>query len=400
MKVMLTGAYGFIGSALCRRLAVGNTLIGIDCGGDFSSPKDFLTKQTDLTDFSEVEQLCKEHTPDVVIHCAGIAHQKIGTIDSAAYMRVNSEATENLARRASEANPDVSFIFLSSISVYGEDPHPGGIRSAVTSEFHRAGITQITRIKQKKTKNDAGVDEEGECRPSSDYAASKLDAERRLIALFDAGKLDNLTILRLAPVYDREWSLNLDRRVFAPGKLAYLRFGSGMQRMSALGRPNLVDFIEFLVHRFHRFSQIKKNVSRKDAKTLSGEGYPHVSVVENNPSNRCNLRMNVCDAEPYEFNRIIEVFKKSGIHPNRPVILVPLFPVWVATRVAGTFFPGKKSWFHSCYDKLASDLVFDNTRMLETGFVPRHSLETIFFSGAKKTGLATDAHRLTQTSTD
>ncbi len=87
---------------------------------------------------------------------------------------------------------------------------------------------------------------------------------------------------------------------------------------------------------------------------------------------------NVCDAEAYEFNRIIRVFKKSGIRPDRPVISVPLSVVWFATRIAGVFFPKKREWIHSCYDKLACDLVFDNGRMMGTGFRPRHSLETIF----------------------
>jgi len=94
--------------------------------------------------------------------------------------------------------------------------------------------------------------------------------------------------------------------------------------------------------------------------------------------------LNVCDAEAYEFNRIIEVFRKSGIRPRRPVISVPLFVVWVATRVAGCFFRNKKEWVYSCYDKLAGDLVFDNGRMMETGFRPRHSLETIFSSNSRK----------------
>jgi len=84
------------------------------------------------------------------------------------------------------------------------------------------------------------------------------DAEKRLIALCEDRILRNLIILRLAPVYDREWGLNLDRRVFAPKKMAYLKFGSGNQEMSALGRPNLVDFIEFLYHRLRRLSQIMK----------------------------------------------------------------------------------------------------------------------------------------------
>jgi len=33
---------------------------------------------------------------------------------------------------------------------------------------------------------------------------------------------------------------------------------------------------------------------------------------------------------------------------------------------------------------LAGDLVFDNGRMMETGFRPRHSLETIFSSNSRK----------------
>jgi dTDP-4-dehydrorhamnose reductase len=41
----------------------------------------------------------------VVIHCADIAYQKIGAVDSATYMRVNSEATENLANAAAKTNP-------------------------------------------------------------------------------------------------------------------------------------------------------------------------------------------------------------------------------------------------------------------------------------------------------
>ena len=49
-------------------------------------------------------------------------------------------------------------------------------------------ISQITQIKRTKPRND-GVGEDSECRPSSDYAVSKLDAERRLISLYDEGKL-------------------------------------------------------------------------------------------------------------------------------------------------------------------------------------------------------------------
>lgn len=317
-RILITGANGFIGSVLCGRLARGNKVIGVDITGPADGAFNIAWEQADLTDQDSVSVICEKYSPDVVIHCAGIAHQKIGMVDSATYMRVNSEATENLAKAAAKCNSDLRFIFLSSVSVYGEED---------------LGVS---------------VPEESKCRPSSDYAVSKLDAERRLIALSDGGTLHNLVILRLAPVYDRDWSFNLDRRVLAPAKMAYIRFGSGLQKMSALARPNLVDFIAFL---------LKKS-----------------------PQTETNI-LNVCDTDPYEFNTIIRVFKKSGIQPNRPVISVPLSAVWFTTRMAGALLPSKRNWLHSCYEKLASSLVFDNTRMLETSFRPAHSLETIFTRG-------------------
>ena len=190
--------------------------------------------------------------------------------------------------------------------------------------------------------------EDGECWPSSDYAVSKLDAERRLIALSDDGTLRNVVILRLVPVYDREWSLNLERRVFAPKKVAYLRFGSGLQRMSALARPNLVEFIRYL--------------------------------LEQNGAQGLRI-FNVCDTKPYSFTDIIGAFRQAGRQPLCPVIPVPLSPVWLATRLAGSLFRSNRAWWHACYDKLAGDLIYDNSRMLATGFKPCHSLATIF--GAK-----------------
>jgi len=80
----------------CRRLASDNKVIGVDTAG--VTPGEALNvawEQVDLTDAGSVTAICEKYSPDVVIHCAGIAHQKIGAVDSATYMRVNSKATEN-----------------------------------------------------------------------------------------------------------------------------------------------------------------------------------------------------------------------------------------------------------------------------------------------------------------
>jgi nucleoside-diphosphate-sugar epimerase len=314
-KLLITGSSGFIGKALCEHLHSLNQVIGLDLKENSAGLTNIIYKTSDLSNQDLVRSICDNNRPDIVIHCAGIAHQKAGTVDKASYMRVNSEVTESLAKAACAANPDVHFIFFSTISVYGED-HPV-----------------------------QPVAEGAACTPSSDYAISKLDAEKRLIKLYEQGHLRNLTILRLAPVYDREWSFNLQRRVLSPKKIVFLRFGTGRQKMSALARPNLVEFIEHLL--------------KKSSKDI-GMGI-----------------MNVCDAEPYEFNNIIKIFKRSGLFQFRPVIKIPLPIVWLGIRVAG-FFSGKKNWVNSWYNKLAFDLVFDISKMLQSGFKPQHTLKSIF----------------------
>jgi len=82
--------------------------------------------------------------------------------------------------------------------------------------------------------------------------------------------------------------------------------------------------------------------------------------------------------------RSSESLKKLGIRPRRAVISVPLPVVWVATRIVGCLLRNKREWVYSCYDKLACDLVFDNGRMMGTGFRARYSLETIFSSTIRK----------------
>lgn len=363
MDILITGATGFIGSALCRRLASENNVVGIYHSKKPIKPANIVWEEADLTNGSLIAAICEKYSPDVVIHCAGIAHRKIGALDASHYMRVNSEATENLAKAASKSNPGVCFIFLSSISVYGEDP-------------------QIAQRKQIKTNNNNGVDENIDHKPSSDYACSKLDAERRLIALADDGILCSLIILRLAPVYDRKWTLNLDRRVLAPLHVAYIRFGSGLQKISALARPNLVDFVEFLIRRLPRFLEIDidrypkiAHIDAAENNMQKSQGRQNGLWGEHNPEIHI---FNVCDIEAYEFNKVIQILQDSGIRPTRPVIPVSLSLVWLATRIAGSFFPDKRRWLHACYNKLASSLVFNNEKMLKTGFKPCHSLETIF----------------------
>lgn len=315
--ILVTGDCGFIGKVVCKAFSDHDDVIGVDVL-ESSGDKGYNHIVADILDQSSLREICIKYQPSIIIHCAGIAHQTFNKSKKETYFKVNCDATKTLADIAFGANPDVHFIYLSTVTVYGELPDGTPFR------------------------------ETDKCHPSSDYAYSKLEAEKRLFNFYDSGDLKKIDILRLSPVYDSQLSLNLDRRVFALKKMAYIRFGKGEQKMTAVSRQNLTDFIEFLVNQRERFA----------------ERY-------------CNI-YNVCDEQSYTFNTIIETFKRSPYHPDRFVLNVPLPLVWLATRMAGLVFKGKRQWLHSCYDKLAKDLVFDNRRMLATGFRPKQTLESVF----------------------
>ncbi len=315
--ILVTGGSGFIGQAVCRTLSLTYHVISLDNQSGLIDQKRYVSMNADIEDENALTNICKTYLPDVVIHCAGLAHQRLINKNSAdLYERINSLATEKIARAAFSANPDVYFIFLSSISVYGEK------------------------------QNKKAVGENYNCFPTSDYAQSKLNAENRLNDLYGAKRLKKLDILRLAPVYDAQWSINLEKRVFAPRKMAHLRFGSGNQKMSTLARPNLVAFIDFKVKQdlLQSFSNI----------------------------------INVCDEYPSSFNDIIKIFQKSKYQPSRRVIPIPLSLVEIPVHFLSFLLKTKSVWIYSFYNKLANDLIFENKKMLDTGFKPAHTLETVF----------------------
>jgi nucleoside-diphosphate-sugar epimerase len=89
MNILITGAAGFIGKALCSRLTFDSKVIGVYHKKRPVASANIVLEQADppatrcealragLTDLNPVTAICKKYSPDVVIHCAGIAHQKI-----------------------------------------------------------------------------------------------------------------------------------------------------------------------------------------------------------------------------------------------------------------------------------------------------------------------------------
>ena len=125
--LLITGASGFVGSALCQRLATVEgltpraalrrgsplSLSGIDAVtvADLSADTDWQAALIDV---------------DVVVHAAARVHvmKETATDSLAEFRRVNVQGTLNLARQAAAAGVR-RFIFISSIKVNGETSQPG-----------------------------------------------------------------------------------------------------------------------------------------------------------------------------------------------------------------------------------------------------------------------------------
>ena len=135
MKILVTGAAGFIGSHLCEKLLVdGNTVVGFDNFDPFYertikennlktsiSNESFNLVEGDIRDTESVKELFNEHTFEVVVHLAAKAGVRPSIKDPITYNKVNVLGTLNILEMMKE-NDIKRLVFASSSSVYGDSP--------------------------------------------------------------------------------------------------------------------------------------------------------------------------------------------------------------------------------------------------------------------------------------
>ncbi len=128
MRVAVSGANGFIGQELARRLAQINHLV-LALGRrslDFKDTAGIIpVLAPNLLTHSDGRLLAAQGI-DVLVHCAARVHvmNDVSSDPVAEFHRVNVEGTANIARQAAAARVR-RFIFLSSIKVNGESTEPG-----------------------------------------------------------------------------------------------------------------------------------------------------------------------------------------------------------------------------------------------------------------------------------
>jgi nucleoside-diphosphate-sugar epimerase len=130
MRILITGANGFVGSALCRTLAQSGHIIRAGLRDECSMAEGVAEKAI-VGDISTA----LDWTPwlrgvDAVVHAAARAHVLQDSPDSEKlYLESNTHATLQLAEAAAQAGVR-RFVYLSSIKVNGEETAGGGYKSS------------------------------------------------------------------------------------------------------------------------------------------------------------------------------------------------------------------------------------------------------------------------------
>jgi nucleoside-diphosphate-sugar epimerase len=154
MKCMVTGAAGFIGSHLCRRLLrEGNEVIGVDCFTDFY-PRWIKERNVEplLTEkgFSFIPQDVLELGLDkilqgveAVFHLAAQAGVRSSWGESfSVYIQNNIHITQRLLETA-KTSPLHRFIYASSSSVYGLTPTLPMTETSLLYPLSPYGVTKL-----------------------------------------------------------------------------------------------------------------------------------------------------------------------------------------------------------------------------------------------------------------
>jgi nucleoside-diphosphate-sugar epimerase len=123
--VLITGAFGLVGSETVRRFAADGWRVVATAhrNADAELPPGVQARWTDLTDADQVDRLMSEVSPAAIVHLAAIIPPLVYR-DAKLARRVNVDVTAALVNAAeSQPNPPL-FLHASSCAVYGaRNPH-------------------------------------------------------------------------------------------------------------------------------------------------------------------------------------------------------------------------------------------------------------------------------------
>jgi len=213
MKICITGASGFIGSAIVESLKSSGITPLLLARNRPSVAGDLETEEIDLESLSSFDSRVLNGY-DALIHTAARAHiMKDEALDPLVeYRRINCDAVLELAKLAAGAGVG-RFVFLSSIKVNGELTKPG--KSFVADSYYT---------------------------PDDPYGLSKYEAEKGLLEIAKNSDME-VVIIRPPLVYGPGVKGNFASMISWIKKGILLPFGAIHNKRSLVALDNLVDFI-------------------------------------------------------------------------------------------------------------------------------------------------------------
>ena len=158
MKILVTGAAGFVGSHVLKKLKeLEVDVFGIDNFSSYYSVEyknlrlEYLglTKGSDviscdISDFKQVSEMISGIRPDYIIHLAAQAGVRLSLKDSNSYISANVAGFQNITRSSIESEVR-GIVYASSSSVYG-DSTPTPYKEASTSLRPKSlyGVTKLS----------------------------------------------------------------------------------------------------------------------------------------------------------------------------------------------------------------------------------------------------------------
>ncbi len=208
-RCVVTGAAGFIGSQLCRRLEREHwSVVAVDGFTDSYDPTEKVVRAAELSRFAGISLVTGDlvslelgpimNGAEVVFHLAGRAGVRASFVSEDRYLHDNVIATERVVDAAQDAGVR-RIVYASSSSVYGDGRTP--------------------------------FREDADPAPISPYGRTKLEAERRCLGAVDHGL--EAVALRYFTVYGPGQRPDMGLRLFAEAALAgrpITLLGDGTQR--------------------------------------------------------------------------------------------------------------------------------------------------------------------------
>jgi nucleoside-diphosphate-sugar epimerase len=147
MKILLTGASGFIGQHLSPILENDHIVYHL---------------KNDLLRFDAVEEEVLEFSPDIIVHLAARTEVENSFYEQTSFSEINYVGTVNLIEAASKVRNLKNFVFASTMEVYGWQP--------ISDEVRDSGIP----------KKFIAFDENTTPNPNAPYAVAKYACEKYL----------------------------------------------------------------------------------------------------------------------------------------------------------------------------------------------------------------------------